>query len=318
VYLVSVVLAWVVPSPVGTNIARLGLLFGGVVLVAAAASGRSGPSMVGRRYGGRVARQLLVLAIVTSTIWQVSIAARDAVGGSPPASWSVDLDPLVVQLQARDADRGRVEVVPTRSHREATALAPYVNLARGWNRQADTERNPIFYADQPLTPAQYRRWLHRWAVRYVVLSTAAPDPAAVGESRLVAAGLPYLRQVWANADWTLFEVRRPTPLVSPPASVLRFDAAEVTLYAPRAGPVVVRIPDSPWLSLVDDGGRPLDVPGPGLVDGADSACLTDLDTEHPVGAARDRRDDWLVLRAPAPGIYRIAAPYKLPRGSACH
>jgi hypothetical protein len=29
------------------------------------------------------------------------------------------------------------------------------------------------------------------------------------------------------------------------------------------------------------------------------------------------RDDWLVLHATEPGIYRIGAPYKVPRGSAC-
>lgn len=50
--------------------------------------------------------------------------------------------PLVNQLQEAGAEKGRVEVVPARSHREASALAPYVNLARGWNRQADMERNP--------------------------------------------------------------------------------------------------------------------------------------------------------------------------------
>jgi hypothetical protein len=29
------------------------------------------------------------------------------------------------------------------------------------------------------------------------------------------------------------------------------------------------------------------------------------------------RDDWVVLHAPVAGVYRIAAPYKLPRGTAC-
>ena len=34
VYLVAVQLAWLVPSPIGTNIARLGLIFAGIALVA--------------------------------------------------------------------------------------------------------------------------------------------------------------------------------------------------------------------------------------------------------------------------------------------
>jgi hypothetical protein len=316
VYIAAVLLAWLLPSPVGTNIARLGLLFGGLALVAAATCDRPGTSVTARWFGRGAAAVLLALAIATSTFWQIGMATRDAVNASPPASWSVDLEPLVDQLEARDADLGRVEVVPTRSHREAAALAPHVNLARGWNRQADADRNPIFYADQPLTPAAYERWLRRWAVRYVVLSTADPDPAAVSEAELVTGGLPYLRQVWSNADWTLFAVRRPTPLVSPPATVVAFDAAEIAISTPRPGAFVIRVADSPWLSLVDDAGDPLPSAAPGAAP-SDVACLSHLDADEPSRANRPRRDDWLVLHAPAAGVYRIAAPYKLPRGTAC-
>ena len=66
--------------------------------------------------------------------------------------------------------------------------------------------------------------------------------------------------------------------------------------------------------LVDLTGRPL---------AADTgACLTNLEAEASADETDDapqrtRRDDWLVLRAPSAGTYRIAAPYKLPRGTAC-
>jgi hypothetical protein len=315
VYLVAVVLAWLVPSPIGTNIARLGLLFGGLALLAAAVSDRPGTSVTARWTDKRTASILLVLAILTSTIWQIGMAGRDAANSSPPSSWSVDLQPLIKQLERRDADIGRVEVVPTRNHREAAALAPYVNLARGWNRQADADRNPIFYEDQPLTAAGYQRWLSRWAVRYVVLSTADPDPAAVSEAELVTVGLPYLQRVWSNADWTLFAVRKPTPLVSRPARVVEFDAAEITIATPRGGTYVVRVADSPWLSLVDASGDPLPGPVP-TTDGEPAACLTHVDADETQDATQ-RRDDWLILEAPTAGTYRIAAPYKLPRGTAC-
>jgi hypothetical protein len=320
VYVVAVVVAWLVPSPIGTNVSRLGLLFGGVVLVAVAAFGGVGTSIVGRRFGAAVARNLLVVAVLTCTVWQVATAARDAITTSPPASWSGDLAPLIEQLEKRDADLGRVEIVPTKSHREAVALAPYVNLARGWNRQADAERNWVFYRDQPLTATSYHRWLHRWAVQFVVLSPATPDPAALAERELVASGLPYLKKVWAEDGWTIFEVRRPTPLVSPPATVLEFNAAGITLSTPRAGPVVVRIPESPWLSLVDEDGNPLEGSPTDSADGegaTDGACLTDLDTVQAEADSPRRPDDWLVLQAPRAGIYRIAAPYKLPRGTTC-
>ncbi len=32
---------------------------------------------------------------------------------------------------------------------------------------------------------------------------------------------------------------------------------------------------------------------------------------------QETADDWTVLHAPHAGTYRIAAPYKLPRGTAC-
>lgn len=321
-YIAAVIGAWLIPSPVGTNVSRLGLLFGGVVLVAAVTMGAWRSSLVGRRYGGRVAAVMLGMALITSTIWQTAYAVRDVVSSTPPASFTSDIDPLIYQLDARDADLGRVEVVPTKSHREAAALAPHVPLARGWNRQADAERNPLFYRDRELTPDAYQRWLHRWAVHFVVLSTAAePDPAAADEAELVAGGLPYLDLVWSDDEWALYGVRHPTPLVSPPATVVAYDAAELTITTPVAGRVVIRIADSPWLSLVDAEGDPL--PGTDVVEGAEAfgdggpACLTHLEAEQPDGAEKGPRDDWLVLHAPAPGTYRIAAPYKLPRGTSC-
>lgn len=323
VYVVSVLAAWLVPSPVGTNVSRLALLFGGVLLVATAALGAWRTSLVGRRLGAGAAKVLLAAALVTSTIWQVAYAARDVVSTAPPQSFSSDIDPLLDQLEVREAQLGRVEVVPTKSHREAAAIAPYVPLARGWNRQVDAERNPVFYRDHDLTARAYRRWLHRWAVHYVVLSTTAePDPAASQEAALVTAGVPYLERVWSDDEWALYEVRRATPLVSPPAQVVAYDAAELTITTPRAGRIVVRIADSPWLSLVDADGDPL--PSTGATDAPDAldtvgdpACLSGLDAEFPDAEGKGPRDDWLVLHAPAAGTYRIAAPYKLPRGSTC-
>jgi hypothetical protein len=295
VYLVAVQLAWLVPSPVGTNISRLGLIFMAVGLVAA----------LPQRSWTRVTSGLVAAALVTSASWQVAQAARDAISTAPPASFTLDLHPLVQALGARGAGLGRVEVVPTASHREATALAPYVNLARGWNRQADAARNRVFYRDRPLTAQAYQRWLGRWSVRFVVLADATPDDAAVEEAALVEAGLPYLHEVWSDEDWTVYEVRDPRPLVSRPARVLAFDAAQVTLYTSEPGPVTVRVAYSRWLGLVDAEGKPVS---------QGTACLSGLAADRGV---EDARDNWVVLHAPEAGVYRIGAPYKMPRGSAC-
>jgi hypothetical protein len=184
-YAAGVVVVWLVPSQIGSNITRLGLVFGGVLLAAVAVKAREEPTperwpSLLHAHRTRVTG-LVVVGLLTSGIWQVATAARDVIDTRPDAAWSVDVDPLVRQLQGLQAGRARVEVVPAASHREASALAPYVNLARGWNRQADAERNPVFYTDGLLTKRSYRDWLDRWAVHYVVLSTGQPDQAGVEE-----------------------------------------------------------------------------------------------------------------------------------------
>jgi hypothetical protein len=317
-YVAATFLVWLVPSPIGTNMTRLGLLFGGVVLIAVVfRKPKQGPPALAHLLGAGRAMAVLVLAIVTLSIWQVAWAANDAVHSRPTESWTVQLEPLVRQLEARNAELGRVEVVPARSHREASALAPYVNLARGWNRQADAELNPIFYDDDLLTPATYRAWLDRWAVRYVVLPAGPPDYAADEEAALVAGGLPYLREVWSDASWRLFEVANPTPLVESPGDVISFSANEVVLGVSSPGTVLVRVPYSPWLSLVDAQGKALEAPDSGTDDVSPinvNGCLSDEVQPARLGQPEVH---WTMLHAPEPGIYRIAAPYKLPRGTPC-
>jgi hypothetical protein len=317
VYAVGVVAVWIVPSPIGTNVTRLSLLFGGVVLVAIASRGPARPGVSWRdRLQGRTARVLLSV-IVASSLWQVGTLIKDVAYAHPNEAWSLDLGPLLHELQVRHANLARTEVVPARSHREASALTPYINLTRGWNRQADAERNPIFYESGLLNAHSYREWLDRWAVHYVVLSTSEPDLAAAAEARLVAGGLSYLHQVWSDANWRLYVVESPTPLAAPPTKVLRFIASEVVLQVSQPGNVLVRIPSSPWLSLVDSNGKALQAPaaGDGLVRPVDvNGCLSRLSVPTGIGSVADV---WTVLHAPRAGTYRIAAPYSIPRGTAC-
>ncbi|EST39478.1 hypothetical protein N566_01740, partial [Streptomycetaceae bacterium MP113-05] len=202
IYFAGVLLTWAIPSQVGSNVERLAQIFGGVVLLALLPRFRTGwPAARGRRLTA------LVCALVVTAGFQVGKPAWDVVHTRPEAAWAHSLAPLMHQLQQADADRGRVEVVPVRSHREASALAPYVNLARGWNRQADAERNPLFYEEGAFTPDRYHDWLRRWAVRYVVLPTSdTPDVAARKEARLVRSGPRFLDLVWHDANWRLYRV----------------------------------------------------------------------------------------------------------------
>lgn len=310
VYGLSVVLVWVISSQIGSNITRLAMLFGGTALVAAL------PFTVPRSrkwYTG-------VLALLTFAGWIGYKTVDDIIHAAPEASWARDLAPLVNELQEVGAEKGRVEVVPARSHREAAALAPYVNLARGWNRQADMKRNQLFY-DGTLNSANYYEWLKRWAVHFVVLPKDEPDPSAAEREReLVQRGMPYLRQVWGDANWQLFEVTRPAPLAEPNAVVERAEQGEMTMRVNKPGHVLIRIPYSPWLGLVDADGKKLDPPqeteaSKNRPDGPKSyanlnGCL--METEEDAHG-----DKWTMLIAPRAGEYRLAAPYNFSRGTPC-
>ncbi|WP_399886151.1 MFS transporter [Streptomyces sp. BBFR51] len=311
VYGLSVLLVWLISSQIGSNITRLAMLFAGVALVAAL------PFTVpkSRKW------YALVVSIVGFVGWIGFKSADDIIHTTPAASWARELAPLVNELQEVGAERGRVEVVPARSHREASALAPYVNLARGWNRQADMERNPLFY-DDTLNSANYHEWLRRWAVHFVVLPKGEPDgDGGERERELVQRGLPYLKQIWGDANWQLFQVTNPAPLAEPNAEVQRAEQGEWTIDVKEPGRILVRVPYSPWLSLVDAEGNKLEAPQeteasknapegtPKTYDNV-NGCVTE--TEETAEG-----DKWTWLVAPEEGTYRLAAPYGLQRGTPC-
>ncbi|MFH8729252.1 MFS transporter [Streptomyces termitum] len=313
-YTVGTFLTWAIDSQIGSNISRLPMLFAGVVLLAALPYTRPRS----RRW------YALVVAFLGLNLWIGFKGVDDIIRTRPDASWAFEVAPLINQLQVRDAHKARVEVVPASSHRESSALSPYINLARGWNRQADMERNPLFY-DDTLNAVNYREWLHRWAVRYVVLPTGAPDSGAAREAELVDAGLPYLDQIWSDANWRLYEVRGATPLADAPAEVQRAAENEVVLRLDRPARVRIRIPYSPWLALMDEHGGKLEPP---RETEESKRARDESETELPKVFANEdgcllkaepdaEGDEWTELVAPKAGTYRLAAPYKLSRGTAC-
>ena len=85
----------------------------------------------------------------------------------------------------------------------------------------------------------------------------------------------------------------------------------------RAATVVVRIPSSPWLSLVDAEGRAYPPPTASTPDGLPVNVFGCLSAQPTTPTSDGTEDTWVVLHAPGPGIYRLAAPYTLPRGTAC-
>ncbi|WP_408057084.1 MFS transporter [Streptomyces changanensis] len=289
-YVAGTLLTWLVDSQIGSNVTRLPMLFAGVVLLAALP------------YATRRGRYALLAALLVFHAWIGFKSVDDVRLTTPHTSWASRTAPLLDELERRGAERTRVEVVPARSHRESSALAPHVSLARGWNRQADIERNPLFY-DGTLNAGTYRAWLDRWAVRYVVLPTGRPDTGAEEETALIERGLPYLDPVWSDGHWRLFAVRGASPLAGPSATVDAAAADALTLRVDRPGRIRVKVPYSPWLSLVDERGERLPAEG--------GACLRK-------SARTAEGDEWTELEAPAPGVYRLASPYGLfPRGTPC-
>ncbi|MET8923773.1 MFS transporter [Streptomyces sp. NPDC004623] len=313
VYGAGTLLTYVVDSQIGSNVSRMAMLFAGVVLLAALP------------YTAPRTRRWYALIVVFAGLnfWIGFKGVDDIVRTAPAASWNRELAPLVNQLQKAGAERGRVEVVPASSHREASALAPYVNLARGWNRQADMKRNPLFY-DDTLDPVNYREWLDRWAVHYVVLPTGMPDSGGEQEAALVEKGQPYLKAVWSDANWKLFRVLDPVPLADPPATVERAGDDELTIRVQSAGRVLIRIPYSRWLAVVDDEGRSVERPQETEESkkrsAEDSEAPKDFTNAHGclIKVEEDGDgDEWTELLAPRAGVYRLAAPYQLQPGTPC-
>ncbi|WP_406731135.1 hypothetical protein [Streptomyces sp. NBC_01794] len=279
VYGVGVVLTYLIASPIGTNVERLVGLVGPPVLLAAVLAGGL----------GRLLRAVLAIGLAVNTYWLIDKTEDDlAVSGEVPA-WAAHTDGVVRELQRLGADRTRVEVVPARNHREASVLAPHVNMARGWNRQLDVERGRLFY-DGSLTPATYRQWLDRWAVGFVVLHHGRPDGPAEDEAAIVRSGPGWLERVWQDGGWTVYRVRDAVPLAAAPATVVSGDDAELVVRMPAAGSVTVRVAYSPWLR-------------------AQRACLR-------------QEGEWTRLTVPRAGEYRLDSPYRLSRsggsgGSGC-
>jgi hypothetical protein len=316
VYGLGTVATWAVDSQIGSNVSRLAMVVGAVLLLAA----------IPYAALGSLRWWALLLTFVGVNVWTGFKGVDDMVITAPNASWTRELAPLVHQLQKAGAAKGRVEVVPARSHREASALSPYVNLARGWNRQADIARNPLFY-DDTLTADNYRGWLDRWAVHFVVLPQGRPDEGAARETALVRTGEPYLTKLWGDANWQLYAVKDPMPMADPPATVDRAGAGELTIHVKQPGRVLIRIPYSPWLGLVDAEGKSVPPPEETAASRAREArgdadagrlkqytnpagCLTKANKD-------DDGDEWTILLAPRAGVYRLAAPYQLPRGTGC-
>jgi hypothetical protein len=184
----------------------------------------------------------------------------------------------------------RIEVVEPATKGAARYVGETMPVARGWERQADMSDNPIFYQDDALNAASYRRWLDELAVAYVAVPNTRLDFASVDEAKLIAGGLPYLREVWRDRDhnWTLYEVQDSAPLARH-AQVLAVDGNQLRLWVDHRATVPIQIRWSDHLAVLD-GSHAVD-------DGV------------PANGCLSQNGQWTVLHARTQGAYVLTSDF---------
>ncbi|WP_025617175.1 hypothetical protein [Salinispora cortesiana] len=268
----GVLAAALLHTPVGLNATRLSAMFALPLLAAAATIGdgrwlprhtgegtgrsarpvpASGTGLRRRRVSGGLTLAVLLAAVFW---WQPPVVPADLRSATDPATRPAYFAPLRDFLATQQLI-GRVEIPPTRAYRESAALGE-VPLARGWLRQADIDRNPLFFTTVPgatgtgvpLTAHTYHSWLRANAVQFVAVPDAPLSWVGRAEAELVRGGLPYLREVWSDPHWRVWAVVEPTPLVGAPGTILRADGATVTFQTNGPATVPVRVRYSRWLT----------------------------------------------------------------------
>jgi hypothetical protein len=140
----------------------------------------------------------------------------------------------------------RLEVVAEGAHAAYDALLDHAMLARGWETQEDNALNRTLKSDA-LNATSYKIWLDNNSVGYVALPRSKAEKYR--EYALIAAGtLPYLTEIWHSADWALFRVSHPTPIVAAPQRILTYSQSKLTIRVTCACTFTIRIRYSKYLS----------------------------------------------------------------------
>jgi hypothetical protein len=234
-YAAATVASFLISNPLGGNVIRLATMLAGPLLACALWR-----------------RRPVLLAVLAGPLlcWQWVAPVTDWTrAAGDPSLHAGYYEGLLGFLDRHRGEPSRVEVPFTANHWEARWVAPRHALARGWLRQLDTVRNPLFYDGRPLTAERYHRWLRDHAVRFVAVPDAPLDRSAHAEARLVRRGLPYLREVWRDRHWRVLAVARWRPLASGAARAVRLDADSVTLAGRGPGPVDLRVRFNPYWRL---------------------------------------------------------------------
>jgi hypothetical protein len=271
----GVLTASLIHTPVGLNATRLSVMFTLPLIAGYAAL----PSWRFARFS-----PLWVVVPLGAALfwWQPPVVAADVRDIGNPTADPAYFAPLLARL-GQERLMGRVEVPPTQDYWEAAYMGN-VPLARGWLRQADIGRNPLFFTDipgakgtgVPLTADSYRAWLSERAVQFVAVPDAPLHWSGRPEAQLIAAGLPYLTPIWTDSHWRLYAVSDPQPIVPAPATMIGQTATSVTFDVPSASTVTLRVHYYRWLRTSG-------------------------------GASTSAAGEWTQVRVPGPGRYTLTS-----------
>jgi hypothetical protein len=247
-YALVLTAAFLIQTPMGGNATRMGSLL-------------LGPALAFGLWKRQ--RLYLVLLIPILIYWQWSPVVRDLEQVSAQPSVQPGFyAPLVDFLRGQPRhDAYRVEVLPEEHHWESAYVPHGIYIARGWERQLDRKLNPLFYQSGPLSGPQYRSWLDDLGVGYVAVPHAPLDYAALPERKMLKRGPPrYLKRVYESTEWTVYKVRKPSPLAIGGKMVkLRPQGFVVDTSAP--GTVLVRVHWTPYWSIEQGTGCVEQAPG---------------------------------------------------------
>ena len=215
--------AFVVRSPLGGNVVRLGWLMTAPLAVLVIRGQRP---------------WVLPTALAACLVWTFSPVKAALHIGDRTAD-AAYYDSLAAEVHKLPQPT-RIEAVPTLTFGQADELALRTSgIARGWESQLDRAMNPEFYTDR-LDADVFHRWLLEHAVGYVALPLGSVQQYSQAEAALVRSEPAYLHLVWQNDDWKLYAVRDAAPLASNGSRVVDVQPESLTIDVVTPGPTVVK------------------------------------------------------------------------------